>query len=439
MKDKKVKLQKFLSLFLALIMLCQIPLTSFNIYATENTDTSIENSETSDESLTEEVESNEIINSEENSSSNDIAIISEENEENTDNWELSIVFYDSSVDSSMVDSEGNYNSDGRKTALSEINWDASDEGCGVGDTRIITLQINYKNTKTTMTYDPNELKISIHNFVYRKFNDNLISHNNRLWTGSILVGANDSTHTGYDWDFITASSPNSSQETFTFANKNTITSGTSFEGSIQIVYILTPIGEVGNWGDNLIERYDDECIHELSTLLQANLSYVHVLEDLSEETINIYSNELLFNYTRTYIHPWEYEDYTIRYSHSKISSYDNLCNNPDAYIWVKQLYYGQPYNETANYPDLHALDSTAQFINDSIPSECVVIDFFGNILTPVDGAYVFDNSMTTNESGTGYYIYIYVGYPKSIYNEENNNMIVTNNVELSFILWYVLR
>ena len=46
-----------------------------------------------------------------------------------DNWELSIVYYDSTVDN------GN-------TPLTEINWNAADRN----ENRIIKIQINYKNT-----------------------------------------------------------------------------------------------------------------------------------------------------------------------------------------------------------------------------------------------------------------------------------------------------
>ena len=73
---------------------------------------------------------------------------SEQSEETLDNWELGLVFYDSTVDSG-------------KTPLTEINWDASDGGYGTGESRVITVQINYKNTNTVKTYQPGDLKIKI--------------------------------------------------------------------------------------------------------------------------------------------------------------------------------------------------------------------------------------------------------------------------------------
>ena len=68
-------------------------------------------------------------------------------EELVENWSMDIVFYDSTVDSG-------------KTPLTEINWNATkpDFGYGYGDTRVITVQLNYKNTNAVKTYQPGELK-----------------------------------------------------------------------------------------------------------------------------------------------------------------------------------------------------------------------------------------------------------------------------------------
>ena len=59
-----------------------------------------------------------------------------DNEVELDNWEISTVFYDSTVN------------DG-KTPLTEINWDASNLNYNVPDKRTISVQINYKNTKNS--------------------------------------------------------------------------------------------------------------------------------------------------------------------------------------------------------------------------------------------------------------------------------------------------
>ena len=148
--------------------------------------------------------------------------INEDNTDETDNWELGLVFYDSTVD-------------GGKTPLTEINWDASDGGYGTGESRVITVQINYRNTNCIKTYQPGELEISIPNLVY---DTNLNIDNSPHWSTSVVVGANDSTHTGYDWNFVTGNEPNNKQDTYRFQNANTIESKSNFEGNIQIVFEL---------------------------------------------------------------------------------------------------------------------------------------------------------------------------------------------------------
>jgi len=97
-----------------------------------------------------------------------------------DNWEISTVFYDSTVN------EG-------KTPLTEINWDASDGGYGTGETRTITVQITYKNTNTANDYPKNSLEITVPNLMY--------DYQSMKMNAQTIVGANDSSHTGYDWNF----------------------------------------------------------------------------------------------------------------------------------------------------------------------------------------------------------------------------------------------
>ena len=154
-------------------------------------------------------------------------------EELVDNWDLDIVFYDSSVDSSMMNTDGSYNEKGKKTPLTSINWDASDNSYLDGDPRIIIVQINYKNTNAVTTYNPNELEISIPNLTYHNYafetsiND---SHENKaLWLSDIIVGANDSTHSGYDWNYVSGNTPNHGHQFLKFSNNNIIEEKSNFE------------------------------------------------------------------------------------------------------------------------------------------------------------------------------------------------------------------
>ena len=77
----------------------------------------------------------------------------DEEEEELDNWEISAVFYDSTVD-------------GGVTPLTEINWDASDGDYRYGETRTITVQINYRNRNTVTAYNKDELTIGIDNIAF---------------------------------------------------------------------------------------------------------------------------------------------------------------------------------------------------------------------------------------------------------------------------------
>ena len=189
----------------------------------------------------------------------------------TDNWELGIVFYDSTVDNG-------------KTPLTEINWDASDGGYQEGTPRVITVQINYKNTNTVTTYEPGELTISIPNLAYDTdifyYDTTWSTANKPLWSSSIIVGANDSTHTGYDWDFSTGSSPTNTQKIYTFTNANIIEEKSNFEGSIQIVYTITPKSES-------IEKYADECTHAYKMKLQAALGKTEDNMTISTQLNNV--------------------------------------------------------------------------------------------------------------------------------------------------------
>ena len=71
-------------------------------------------------------------------------ISTDEEESTVDNWELGIVFYDTTI--------GN-----GKTPLTEYNWNA----ISYKESRDIILQITYRNNSVKTTYEPDELKITV--------------------------------------------------------------------------------------------------------------------------------------------------------------------------------------------------------------------------------------------------------------------------------------
>ena len=169
----KRKLNKWLSgVLAACVLFTTVPVYAINDVS--GTETSTEVVETSEETQSSEIETSNIeeTNQESSESTKSSEITSEQTSEianemlnisstnlgdgeepSTDNWKLSTVFYDSTVDNG-------------KTPLTSIDWDASDGGYGVGETRVITVQINYKNTNAVTTYQPGDLEISIPNLSY---------------------------------------------------------------------------------------------------------------------------------------------------------------------------------------------------------------------------------------------------------------------------------
>ena len=331
----------------------------------------------------------------------------------TDNWELSTVFYDSTVNNGT-------------TPLTEINWDASDGGYERGTSRVITVQINYKNNNAVTTYQPGDLKISMDGILKNMQMINWNGYSPKDLYISWIIGANDATHTGYDWNYsadtIISDGYQCNLRSIVFSNAKTIEEKANLQGSIQIVYTLTPRKEEESATEAImIERYEDECVHNYSTKLQAQLSYNKLDEQNNVEKIKINSNELSFNYTRTYIHPWQTRSSTITKEATALSSLDGLPAGD--YYWVKYKFTMRGYNGTS-YPYI----GFDYYIEDEFPTECIIVDHNFNQLNITNGIY--QNSAFENTSSDVKSNIIYVGYPESIYNEENNNLNITNHVDL---------
>ena len=273
--------------------------TENSISTNESNATSAEvatDSDASEDTSISEISSNDIDSSEEKLN-NEISLQSDDTEDeeepSTDNWELGLVFYDSSVDNG-------------KTPLTSIDWDASDGGYGTGTPRVITVQINYKNTNAVTTYQPGELKLKIDGLLKGISTNGETGSSARLsnFTLSWVIGANDATHTGYDWNYAAnytypafSSTPLNISD-ITFTNANIIEEKSNFEGSIQMVYTVTPRYESGAYKDigssrsyGEMEACEDECIRTFSKTLKATLEIENKLE----------SNDIVFNYQRNNI------------------------------------------------------------------------------------------------------------------------------------------
>ena len=314
----------------------------------------------------------------------------ETEEVETDNWELELVFYDSTVNNG-------------KTPLTQIDWDASDGSYREGETRVVTVQINYKNTNTTMAYQPGELKLSINNLAYK-----LNSSSSAQLSSKINVGANDLTHIGYDWNFCSKKS----DENYVFENNTIIEKNNNFEGTIQIQYELTSMGDNENkyYPYYYPEPYLDECTHSYNVEIYA------ILDNKIE------SNIIFFDYIRLYKHPWGRITFEVNKTAKKIQSYDGLGKDASKYIWVNYSFTHTNVLANTKYPNISA--NTA-FYRDKIPNECIVYSSDLKLLQPDENGYYEISAKYSNSDAS----YIYVGYPKEIYNEENGNLNIRNDVD----------
>ena len=414
------KFNKIISGALAALMIfTSVPVYAVNDVSTgTNTEISTEIEENTSETIsngTEELSTSSEISTQETATTENpviedkptVFVESDENLEETDNWELGLVFYDSTVEN------------GTKP-LTEINWDASDGGYKEGTPRVITVQINYKNTNAVTTYQPGDLKITIPNIAYGNTAQN---KNSALWKASVIIGANDSTHKNYPWNFNDGkATPSISSQYYYFYNAETIDEKSNFEGSIQIEYTIIPDSEYS------VERFENTCIHSTNQNITYQLSYKKILDNSTTEDISLSSNSISFNYTRTYTHTWRKYKYSVTKQANKISSYDGLSENPEDYIWVK-------YSFRSRDRTTGSLTYGADYrkFYDKLPEECVVYDGKGNLILPSaeDNTYIFDwEVIGVGASSIITMCTFYVGYPKSIYNEQNNTLEITNTVDM---------
>lgn len=358
-------------------------------------------------------------------SNEDLAVLTTGNAaEEKDNWKVGVVFYDSSVD-------------GGATALTSINWDASNGDYADGEPRVIKVQINYENSNAVTAYEAGSLKFKIPNLIYGTAYSEYSTDSTELfgnyeaqWDSSAVVGANDSSHGGYDWNFISADAPTHEQEYYEFTNAVAFEKDSNFQGSILIEYTITPLGEITMNNFLLsVEKYEDECTHAFEKDLQATLYD-------SGSNVLAASEAISLSYTRTYTHNWQRRDYTFEKTAEKITSYDGLPADAEDYTWVKYVFAIGPratkYNSVYPYIGLKGakLNSGTAKIYDTFPSDCVVYDSRGTKLSPQSGnQYVADWYTDSNAYQTDK-TWLFVGYPKETYNENANNLNVTNSADL---------
>lgn len=409
MKTKEFyRFQRILSFFLMLLMVLQLSLAGIPLDASATSSAGGETTFPENENTI---------------SSDDIMVLSTGSDEK-DNWKVGVVFYDSSVENGT-------------TALTSVNWDASNGDYAAGEPRVIKVQINYENTNAVTTYEVGSLKFKIPNLIYgtaySEYSNTstvLFGNYEAQWDSSAVIGANDSTHTGYEWNFTSATAPTHEQEYYEFTNAVVFEKDSNFQGSILLEYTITPLAEITMNNYLLsVEKYENECTHTFTKDLQATLydSALNVLA--ASESVNL-------SYTRTYTHNWQRRDYTFEKTAEKITSYDGLPANAEDYTWVKYVFAIGPratkYNSVHPYIGLKdaKLNAGSAKLYDTFPADCVVYDSRGTKLSPQSGnLYVADwytDSTTYQTDKT----WLFVGYPKAVYNDNSNNLNVSNSADL---------
>ncbi|MBQ1322015.1 MAG: Cna B-type domain-containing protein, partial [Solobacterium sp.] len=372
---------------------------------------------------------------------------SREQEETRDagnNWSLDIVFFDSEVDNGH-------------TALTAVDWNATTDHVNVLPARTIKVQITYRNTNSEKAYAPGELTLTIPNMMAGQGNSGNTSaytSNSSHMNWTVDIPANDATHSGFDWTLANGKNA----DVYQFTNDKDFEENLNFEGTITLTYTLTPMGEFSDEAHRadsnypMDELYVDSCTHSTSADLQAEMTETGGSTPLAE------SDEITFDYERFYDHPWTRTQYTLDKNASRVTSMELLGENADDYIWVRYdfvpnprsirtvsgwyFYLVQRYQQALGtipgpstaYPLIGAYEA---YITDTFPEECIVLDRNHNPMPQYsqqgeDGiTYRIEpyGRHPVLETGDGSFM-AYVGYPKSIYNEENGNLHITNTADL---------
>ncbi len=311
-----------------------------------------------------------------------------------DNWEISTVFYDSTVN------------DG-KTPLTEINWELKTVDPEYVESRDIIVQINYKNTNTTTNYDAGSLEITINSLFPNQ--KNLNNYLNSFY----IISANDNYHSGYEWTVKTVENGDygNSPSKIILTNENEIFKNTNFEGTIQLKYHFST--KAGN-----PEKYVTEKKYQFSDVVNCKLS--------SQNNV-ISSNDIFFNLNVVKTFNWKKVDYTLTKQANKIDYIDYLPNY-SSYTWVvyKFIIKDGDYYINDKYPNVHGDEI---YIEDYFDDNVIVLDSNYNKIEGNNGKYLLYNSNRRNADTYRFESIIIVGYPKSQFIEQNNTSI-TNSAKL---------
>ena len=257
-----------------------------------------------------------------------------------------------------------------KESMTEDTWNATSS-----ETRVLTVQINYKCKDVPQTYNPGDLIIEIDNL--GKLYPTNSTNTTVAEITSISADPQPSSSKDFDWSYRY----DSNCQKYIFTNNKTINADANFEGTIQLAYEFK--------ASYLLNNSDLEIKAKLNDVLESNTLKVKFTSTERAGSISKYSN--------------------------KINSYDGLPENAEDYIWVKYSFSASTYNSGKGVRG----SIYDYYFEETLPSDdCILLDENleeiekdGNIYKLPYTVYNYsDNYCST--SNTRYY---YIGYPKSKY------------------------
>ena len=375
-------------------------------------------------------------------------------------WNLGLELFDSTI------------GDGT-TSLTEDIITVDQPHGGYADNRRITLQINYEAIDLDRSYGRNELELKLEmpiklmnlmndgtGWYYHVTNDLGMDYSFMPYSiSSSEVGASayQANIDQYDWSY---SCPYRTDYTLpqvcTFKNNKTIEKNSSIRGTIQIVYNLSDT--VGFMNAPLFVDH-------------FNINY----RQSGKATLNesVASNTVVFGINHERDVEWEKELYSLGINPYKLDTFDGFtAEQASNYTWVHYYYYGTAYpapyydlnsNRYVTYGPTTRTPYEAPYAGTDTPEEnykqaqaysnipvkdwrwidklggdVLVLDRNLNEIEPdQDGNYLVAKTEAINyekckfrlpgyssEITPGSCYEIYVGYPKDIYNEANNNYYI---------------
>ena len=309
---------------------------------------------------------------EKNKSSRSLPLLAE----GKNQWQLGLVYYDSSVD-------------GGNTVLPAahpIRWNA----VSGDETRTIRLQVNYRCSNSQYTYEPGEAVIRIPDM------GALFAGNENGNQIPVVIAADMyiASRKEHAWSYRHVFDEETQSCFYLMTNNVRMESMANYEGSIQIEWKLkAPFGG-----------------KEKSFSLSASVS--------GESS----SPELLFYYTSTE------KVYTLVKQASRISSPDRLPEGN--YIWVRYDFLAEAGSTS---PGVRFADPESSWFEDTFPSDCLVLDKEKNVIAGGGGFSSGDHTLrfpATGVFGSTFYDKqkltgtCYVGYPYDEYmGKEIENLV----------------